>query len=191
MLRLVLRYYEQAQIKTETRLLMDLSALSNIAEAMAVIFAVVFGVIQVHQIRGQRRRESALALMNSLQTRGMLEALLVLDSLPEGLSKRELEERLGDRFISLQALLGTWESLGILVFRGETSLDLVDDFYSGSIVHSWKKLHRLVEDVRSETGRDTRWEWFQWLSERMIEREAPKLPIPAYVEHRDWRDTRG
>lgn len=169
---------------------MDLSALSNVAQALAVIFAVVFGVIQVRQIRGQRRREAALALMQSLQTRDMLEALLVLDSLPEGLSRYELEERLGDRFISVQALLGTWESLGILVFRGETTLDLVDDFYSGTIVHSWRKLRRLVEDVRAETGRDTRWEWFQWLSERMIERETARPPIPAHVEYRGWREPR-
>lgn len=166
---------------------MDLSALSNVAEALAVIFAVAFGVIQVRQIRAQRSREAALTLMHSLQTQEMLEALLLLDSLPEGLSQAELRERLGDEFMAIQAVLGTWESLGILVFRGVASLDLVDDFYSGNIVQSWTKLRRLVEDVRRETGRDTRWEWFQWLSERMIERESKRQPIPAYLEHREWR----
>ena len=33
----------------------------------------------------------------------------------------------------------TWESLGILVFRGEVSLDLVDDFFSGAVELSWRK----------------------------------------------------
>ena len=169
---------------------MDLNALSNVAQALAVIFAVVFGVIQVSQIRSQRRREAAIALMQSLQTREMLEALLVLDSLPANLSKRELEDRLGERFIYVQTLLGTWESLGILVFRGEATLDLVDDFFSGNIVQSWQKLQTLVEDVRRETERDTRWEWFQWLAERMIAREASAPPVPAHVRYRGWREPR-
>jgi hypothetical protein len=86
--------------------------------------------------------------------------------------------------IDLQALLGTWESLGILVFRGAVSLDLVDDFYSGSLVHSWRKLQRLVHDVRVETGRETRSEWFQWLAARMMQRETLTPPVPAHIAHR-------
>jgi hypothetical protein len=164
----------------------NLSVISNLAEALAVIFAVVFGVIQVRQLRTHRRRDSTLALMQSLQTKDMLASPLVLDSLPEGLSRGELQERPGEEFISVQILLGTWESLGILVFRREVGLDLVDDFYSGTILHSWNKLRRFVEEVRAETGRETRWEWFQWLSERMIERESTKSPIPAHVQHRNW-----
>ena len=167
---------------------MELSVVSSVIQALAFVFAVAFGVLQVRQIRAQRRRDAAIALMQSLLTRDMLEALLVLDSIPEGLSKHELEQRLGDRFINLQVLLGTWESLGILVFRGETTLDIVDDFYSGSIVHSWRKLRTLVEGVRVDTGRDTRWEWFQWLAERMLERESASPPVPAYVQYRDWRE---
>ena len=168
---------------------MDLSVVSSIIQALAFVFAVVFGVLQVRQIRTQRRREARVSLMQSLLTRDMLEALLVLDSIPEGLSKHELEQRLGERFINLQVLLGTWESLGILVFRGEATLDIVDDFYSGSIVHSWRKLQTLVESVRADTGRETRWEWFQWLAERMLEREAASPPVPAYVQYRHWHES--
>lgn len=87
--------------------------------------------------------------------------------------------------IYLQSLLGTWESLGILVFHGEVEMRLVDDFYSGPIVHSWEKLRVFVKDVRRRTDRDTRWEWFQWLAERMIEREEEMPPIPAYEQQRN------
>ena len=127
------------------------------------------------------------SLVGSLQTKDMQRALLTLDALPEGLTLTKLRKRLGEDFIDVQLLLGTWESLGILVFYGEVNLAIVDEFYSGPIVHSWKKLQRLVQDVRAETGRETRWEWFQWLSERMLERESHTPPVPAYQSHRNWR----
>ncbi len=120
--------------------------------------------------------------MQSLQTKDITRAICILDSLPDALSKAELEERLGDRAFDLHVLLGMWESLGIMVFHGEVTLDLVDDFYSGPIVQSWSKLSRLVEDIRQETGRDTRWEFFQWLAQQMIDREAKCPPVAAYKQ---------
>ena len=88
---------------------------------------------------------------------------------------------MGESFIDLQILLGTWESLGIFVFHKGVSLDIIDDFYSGSIVHLWERLNRFVKELRLETGRGTRREWFQWLSEIMIERELKTPPVPAYI----------
>jgi hypothetical protein len=90
---------------------MDLNTISNLAQALAVIVALVFGVVQVRQLKDQRRREATFTLMQSLQTREMLHAMLILDSLPEGLGKAELQERLDGDLVDLQALLGTWESL--------------------------------------------------------------------------------
>jgi hypothetical protein len=85
-------------------------------------------------------------------------------------------------------LLGlTWESLGVMLFRRELTLDVMDDFFSGAIVISWRKLHVLVEDDRGLLGRKTVWEWFQWLAERMIAREDAAPPTPAHVMHRDWK----
>jgi hypothetical protein len=50
------------------------------------------------------------------------------------------------------ALLATWESLGILVFNHEIPLQMVDDFYSGTLQQSWGKLQRYVEELREATG---------------------------------------
>jgi hypothetical protein len=81
----------------------------------------------------------------------------------------------------------TWESLGILMFRQEVTLDLLDDFYSGPIVLFWRKLRRYVEELRRIGGRETYFEWFQWLAERLADQETQLEPIPAHIEHRDWR----
>lgn len=80
----------------------------------------------------------------------------------------------------------TWESLGVLVFRREITMDLIDDFFSGAIVLSWRKLHAYVEEDRRTLDRETVWEWFQWLAERVAEREREVNPVPAHLAHRDW-----
>jgi len=166
---------------------MDASTLATIAQAIAVIVAVVFGIYQVRSLAAARRREVAFALMQSLQTPQMLRGILLLDRMPDGLSLTDINRLPEAQAEALVGLLGVWESLGILVCQREVSIDVVDDFYSGTIRQSWRKLGRYVEELRRETGRDTRWEWFQWLAERMAEREATAPPVPAYVSQSNWR----
>ena len=43
----------------------------------------------------------------------------------------------------------TLESLGVLVYRGELSLGLVDDFFSDAIVLCWRKCRRYIEELRA------------------------------------------
>jgi hypothetical protein len=83
----------------------------------------------------------------------------------------------------------TWESLGVLVHRGEIDLQLIDDFFSGPIRISWRKLERHVMGEREATGRQTINEWFQWLNERLGEVESIEAPIPAHIAHEDWQPT--
>ena len=101
-------------------------------------------------------------------------------------SKEEIESQVGDDFHLVYALMTTWESLGILVYRGEVDLDLIDDFFSGPIKISWQKLNGHVMGERALLERDTIEEWFQWLVERLSEKEARTPPIPAHVAHKDW-----
>jgi len=31
-------------------------------------------------------------------------------------------------------------------------------------------------------------EWFQWLAERMKDREKSRSPVPAYIAHKEWEE---
>lgn len=73
--------------------------------------------------------------------------------------------------------------MGVLLFHKELSIDIVDDFFSGPILISWKKLLPYVTDLRRPYNRDTWSEWFEWLAERMMERESKFPVMPAYREH--------
>ena len=128
--------------------------------------------------------------MHSFQTPSFAEAMNLVYNLPDGLSREEIENLLGDKFHLVYALMTTWESLGILVFRGEVDMDLVDEFFSGPIKISWQKLQGHVMGERELLGRDTIEEWFQWLTERLAERESKTPRVPAHIAHKNWREQR-
>src|SRR6476620_4655055 len=116
---------------------MDLGTAANVASALAVTAGLVFAADQVRQFRRAQEREASLELLRSFQTIEFAEALLIVFEMPAGPSKAEVEVHVGDRMPILYALLTTWESLGVLVFRGQVRLALVDDFFSGPILISW------------------------------------------------------
>jgi hypothetical protein len=156
-------------------------------QAAAVVIGVGFAVRETRQYRNERNREAALELLHTFQTPDFAKALVLVYRLPDGLSKAEIEGRLGEDLHLVYALSATWESLGVLVHRNEVGMDLVDDFFSGPITVSWRKLRGYFEGEREETGRETIGEWFQWLAERFEEREGTTAPVPAHIQFRDWR----
>jgi hypothetical protein len=159
-------------------------------EAAAVVFGVGFAMVQVRQYRHDKRREAAIELLHSFQTPSFAKALNIVYRLPDGLTKEQIEAAIGDDFHFVYAMTATWESLGILVHEGEIDLQLIDDFFSGPIRVSWRKLQGHVKGERAAVGRDTINEWFQWLNERLEEIESSAPPVPAYIEHKDWTPRR-
>jgi len=170
---------------------LELTTAVDVLSGLAVIGGIAFAVIQLRQYQQSRRRELSLELLRAFQTPDFAKALRFVYGIPEGLSKAEIEEHAGDDMHLVYALMTTWESLGILVFRRELPLVLVEDFFSGPITISWRKLRTYVEDEREEQGRETIEEWFEWLADRLREREHAEAPVPAHVEHARWQPPRG
>ena len=166
---------------------MSVEAWFQIVEACAVVIALGFAAVQLRQYRAGKDREAALLMLRSFQTPEFAKALNLVYNLPDGLSKQEIEETIGEDFHLVYALMTTWESLGVLVHRGEVDIELVDDFFSGPITVSWRKLKNHVFGERAALGRDTVEEWFQWLAERFAERESTADPVPAHIAHQDWK----
>jgi len=165
---------------------MDFHTLLSLISTLAIVAGGVFGVVQLRHFGKQRTRESALQMLHSFQTQEFLRVVNIVFDLPEGLSKREIEDRLGDNMICVLSLFGTFESLGILVFRGEMDIQLVEDFFSGIIILSGKKFKNYLTEVRGSSRRPTYYEWFQWLFEQVEKRESNTPPIPSYIAFRDW-----
>ena len=167
---------------------MELSVVLDIVSTVTVTIGIVFGLIQLRQYHLSRKRDSALFLLNSFQTAEFVQGLRTILSLPDGLTKKDVEERVGDEIEVVYLVMSTWESIGILVFYNEITMDMVDDAYSGAIALSWQKLELYVSEMREELQRETMFEWFQWLAERMRDRERSRPPVPAHIAHKEWEE---
>jgi len=152
-------------------------------DTITTVFIVVAGILallQLRQTHKQRARESALQMLHSFQTPEFLTAVNIVFDLPEGLTKEDLE------LTCLLVMMGTFESLGILVFRRDMDIGLVEDFFSGVLVLSRAKLQKYLEQVRQHSGRETYYEWYQWLSEQVERRERLSRAEPSFRQYRDW-----
>jgi hypothetical protein len=166
---------------------MNVETAFTIIEAVAVTFGVLFAVGEWRRHTRHQERESALELLHSFQTPEFAKALLLIWKLPdEGLSKVEIEQRLGDDMHLVYALSTTWESLGILVYRREIRLEMVSEFFSGPVTISWHRMRNYFRDERAQNQRETIGEWFQWLAERMQEQETTVGRLPAHIAHKNW-----
>jgi hypothetical protein len=167
--------------------MMDISTLANLINAIAVTAGVIFAATQIRDYRRQRKRDAMLALVRSFQSPTFAKALRRIIELPDNLSADEIRKILGpDGEDLLVHMTATWETIGVLLFHRELSIDVIDDFFSGPILISWRKLLPYTTELRRQYQRETWSEWFQWLAERMMEREKSSPPVPAYVAHRHW-----
>ena len=169
---------------------MNLPLLLQLIATVIMIIGIAFGIQNIRQYQASRARESAITMLNSFQTGDFVRGLLYIFDLPDGAGKALLDSLPEDRFLAIYMVMGTWERLGVLVYRREIEMGLVDDAYSGPIIQSWRKLAVYIEEFRLYLQRETAFEWFQWLAERMMEREQVSKPVPAYQAHRDWRSGR-
>ena len=167
---------------------MDISTIANLINAFAVTAGLIFAATQIRYYRQRRRRDAMVELVRSFQNPSFTSAFRRVLSLPDDATTEQIREKLGpegEEIVYLVTL--TWESLGVMLFRGEVTIDLIDDFFSGPILISWRKLNVFVEEDRRALDRNTVAEWFQWLSERMIEREKSTPAVPAHIGHREWK----
>src|SRR5438094_10083268 len=106
----------------------DISTLANLINAIAVTAGVIFAATQIRYYRQRRRRDAMLELVRSFQSPAFTSALRRVLSLPDGADAQKIREVLGpdgEDAVYLVAL--TWESIGVLLFRRELTLDTIDE----------------------------------------------------------------
>lgn len=166
---------------------MQLTIIIQIVSTIAMSLGIVFGILNLRNFQVMRKREAAILMLNSFQTMEFVRGLLYIFDLPDNATNEDLEALPEDKYMTIYLVLGTWERLGILVHRHEISVELVDDAFSGPIIQSWVKLGKYIESFRARVKRETGFEWFQWLAERMLERERHGSAVPAYIAHKNWK----
>ena len=161
--------------------------LLNLLQTAAIVTGLIFGLRELGELRKSRELESTLKLVDMMQSEAVSTGVRRLMTLPENYREEEFNRQLGDDLDNAWLVASTFESLGILVHRREVSLDLVDDFFGGIVIHSWERFKPTATAMRQRTGNPKFLESFQWLAERLQEHRAKPGTAPAYELHRDWK----
>ncbi len=159
----------------------------DILSKAAIIAGGLFAAIQLFQIRKQRARESALQLLNSVQTPEFIRAMNIVYNLPKGLTKEEIEEELGDDLSKIMVMHMQFEKIGLLVFKKEIKLKLVSEFMRGPILLFWNSMKNYFIEVRITNNDENYGEWVQWLAEQVESNELKKTTKPAHIAYKNWK----
>jgi hypothetical protein len=169
--------------------MIDLTQLANIAEiigVMIVIGGLYFAVLQMRQIRRQRRELAAIELFRSFGSPQFSEAFRAVLSLPEGLSMTEIKERYPNREDAAMLISTTMENIGVMTFQRIIPFLVVSNLVGASTIVLWRKLARWAKDFRDELEEPNLFEWFQWLAEKLDDCQTCGQ-TPAYEAFRAWK----
>jgi hypothetical protein len=158
--------------------------LLNSLQTLAILVGLIYGGIQLADLRAEQRRQANIELARSFMTPEFNEGMAVIRTLPADASA----ETIGPNADRIVQVMQTFEVVGVLVHEGDVDLRVANEFLGGGIVGSWRRLQPFVEDFRAQTGNPRAQEWFQWLAERLIEYRERSAAPPAYERYRDWED---
>lgn len=158
-----------------------LASLAEIFGGVAVIFGILFALVEFRRYKKDVQREAAVALARSFQTQEFVAAIRFVLELPEPIGISDYNSLPETKKDLVWLIFGSMETIGIRVSRGDLPIELVDELYSIPVVEGWRKLVPLVEDLRDKFDSPQTWEWYQWLYERMCERHKHAPRVPAHV----------
>ncbi len=167
---------------------MNLSTVANIATALTVLIAVVFGLIEMRRARKEREERAAFVAVQAILTPAWIRSMTVVQAMADGTTPSQIEgnPRL---FEAVQSIACILESLGYAVFARMVPLNVVDELLGGTVRIAWRKLRGYVQYQRERSGSQKNWEWFQWLAEQVDRHNKARtsLSLGAHEVYRDWR----
>jgi hypothetical protein len=164
----------------------DVEYIANMAEiisGLTVIIGIGFGFVEYRRHKSNERREAVASLARSFQTKEFAAAIRVVLELPGPIDSEQYNSLSRRDKNLLWMLLCSMESIGILVYRGDLTLSLADEFFSVPLVEGWKRLYPYVEELRRELDGPQAWEWYQWLAEQIAESHRHSPRVPAHIAH--------
>jgi len=168
---------------------MDMNRVVQVAQIVAPVIVsggIVLGIVQLREFQRQRRAAAAVELVHSFRNAEFNKALRLLWAIPDGETAAAIRGR-GHELEEAAILIGTTlEVVGVLVYRRVVPIEIVDDLMGDAIVGFWPKLRDWVEVMRREQERESVYEWFQWLVERLESRER-RRSLGAHARFSEWR----
>jgi hypothetical protein len=157
-----------------------IATIANVALALSVVVALIFGIAQVRAAERDRRERLTLDTLRNFQSREFAELINYIITIEMPKSQPELRSRPVNEQVAFIQLSQQMESLGILVAEGLINLDLVDKTLGSFVVTLWKRYETIFLTLRGEDPFIG--EYFQWLAGQISERMKNNPRKPFYEE---------
>ena len=169
----------------------DLSRLADMAEilgAAVVIGGIFFALVQMRQLRQQRRELAAIELFRFFGSPQFSRAYREVLRMPDGLNVDAMRKHSPDAENCAMTIATTMENIGVMMHQRIVPSAVVASLVGSSTMQLWTKLAIWVDEMRADLDNPGAFEWFQWLAEKLEEMQDPDQP-PAYEAHRNWKPT--
>lgn len=170
----------------------ELSMLANMAEILSVIIVVgglYFAVLQMRQIRQQRRELAAIELFRFFANPRFTEAYRTVLHMPDGMSAEDIRTKQAKIEDAAMLISTTMENIGVMTFQRIVPFRVVSNLVGTSVVVLWRKLENWACGLREELDTPNAFEWFQWLAERLEQYEQQDVTA-AYEAFKTWAPRR-
>lgn len=166
----------------------SLTVLANIAEivgALIVIGGLFFAVLQMRQIRQQRREHAAIELFRFFGNPRFTRAYNLVLHMADGMSIEEIRREDGELEDAAFLISSTMENIGVMTFQRIVPFTVVNHLIGASAIILWNKLRPWTEAIREETDNVYAFEWFEWLVDRLDQYDDDDQR-PAYEAFDGW-----
>jgi hypothetical protein len=153
--------------------------IANIALALSLIVALIFGIAQVQAAARDRRERLTLEVLRSFSTTEFAAFMYRINSETLPATGAKLRALSTEEQIPFIQFAQSMESLGILVADGLINVDLVDKTLGSFVITAWEKYRPVFLDMRETSPDPFLGEYFQWLAELLDKRmrDNPRLPV--------------
>ncbi|MBK00770.1 MAG: hypothetical protein CMB48_07495 [Euryarchaeota archaeon] len=178
---------------------MDLENASQWAEILGLVTilgAAIYSWFQIKELRRSRDSSTAMNLASNFQSQDFVVGLtsilnMQFDPIDYDADNpndfEALQNHFGENWPKVMTVLTTWESLGVLIHRGNMDFHAFYDLFSGVVVKNYEAFSFYLEPIREDPDNKDM-EWFIWLVDRIkeYEKEGSGTP-PAHIAFKDWK----
>ncbi len=160
--------------------------IANIALALSVVIALIFGIAQVKAAERDRRERLTLETLRAFSTREFAELINFVNNIEVPVTREDFIALPSDQQIKLIHIGQQMESIGMLVYERYIDLDLIDKTLGDFVSNTWNKFKPFFEDSRIKIPDPYLAEYNQWLAERIEERMKNDPREPYYKTVNPW-----
>ncbi len=163
--------------------MIDLGTISDLVTTLAVVFGVIFGLVQLRHATRSRRDHAAVDIVRTVQTQEVRQAVGQILALPDDVDPNQIrsDPQLLAAALAVDSACEMW---GCMVFERVVDHRMVDRMVGGWVRGTWRRLRLWVESERVENRNPNVGEWWQWLYERIEADPDPGKLKGAHIAYR-------